>query len=463
MVISDQVITQHIQKYLAIDPKAKDSFGEVMTPPLLIDEILDHLPKSVWTNPALKWLDPCAGTGNFAILVYLRLMRGLTKSIPDAGDRHNHIISEMLFMVELNPKNAAILHGIFGKDSKGSKGSKYMKGSANIFEQDYLKFFDKKNTNTFDTFDTFDIIVGNPPYQTPKKGVYKGSQGASKSLWPQFVELSLAHLAPGGYLGFVTPANWRRPEHPLFTTMTRENRLRFLHIYGKDRGMKIFGVQTRFDTYIVEKSDVKSLKPRSLILIDEKGKTHTNINVLAWPFIPNYMFSQIQRLIIKRNNNDITRDKSKDNPELDIIYSASIYDTRKMSLTKSKKYPCPTIHTMTKKGLGLRYTKDRGCLTKKRKPPNRIDGVYESFFGIPKVILNFNEKLYPYNDYKGEYGLSQLSFGIRIDSKEQGDQIISGLNSPVFKDIVAATKWGSFQTDWRMFRYFRRDFFKLLV
>jgi hypothetical protein len=115
---------------------------------------------------------------------------------------------------------------------------------------------------------------------------------------------------------------------------------------------------------------------------------------------------------------------------------------------------------MTKKGLGLRYTKDRGCLTKKRKPPNRIDGVYESFFGIPKVILNFNEKLYPYNDYKGEYGLSQISFGIRIGSKEEGDRIIKGLNSPVFKEIVAATKWASFQTDWRMFRYFRKDFFE---
>jgi len=449
MVISDQEITQHIQKYLAIDPKAKDSHGEVMTPPLLIDEILDHLPKSVWTNPALKWLDPCAGTGNFAILVYLRLMRGLTKSIPDAGDRHNHIISEMLFMVELNPKNAAILHRIFGKGSKEPKGPKWSIGSANIFEQDYLKFFDKDNTKTFD------IIVGNPPYQAPKKGVYKGAQGASKSLWPQFVELSLAHLAPGGYLGFVTPANWRRPEHPLFTTMSRDNRLRFLHIYGKDRGLKIFGVQTRFDTYIVEKSDAKSLNKSNPIIIDEKGKTHTNINLSNWPFIPNYMFSQIQRLLIKNTPNNNKLDDG-----LDVIYSASIYDTRKLNMTKSKKYPCPTIHTMTKKGLGLRYTKDRGCLTKKRKPPNRIDGVYESFFGIPKVILNFNEKLYPYNDYKGEYGLSQLSFGIRIGSKEEGDRIIKDLNSPVFKEIVAATKWASFQTDWRMFRYFRKDFFE---
>jgi hypothetical protein len=112
---------------------------------------------------------------------------------------------------------------------------------------------------------------------------------------------------------------------------------------------------------------------------------------------------------------------------------------------------------MTKKGLGTRFTKDRGCLTKKRRSDAEKT---DTFFGIPKVILNFNEQLYPYNDYKGEYALSQISFGIRIKSKEEGDRIIKGLNSPVFKEIVAATKWGSFQTDWRMFRYFRRDFYK---
>ena len=47
---------------------------------------------------------------------------------------------------------------------------------------------------------------------------------------------------------------------------------------------------------------------------------------------------------------------------------------------------------MTKKGLGFVYTKTH--LSKNNKKS--------------KVILNFNEKLYPYNDYKGEYGMSQI-------------------------------------------------------
>lgn len=197
--------------------------------------------------------------------------------------------------------------------------------------------------------------------------------------------------------------------------------------------------------------DVDSNIPKrlSLELIDEKGKIHNNINLLDWEFIPNYMFSKIKRFIVPKNP-----DKSGG---LEVIYDSSLYDTRKLSLTKSKKYPCPIIHTMTRKGNGLRYSKD-GCLSKKRNKTHRTIPSTDHF-GIPKVILNFNEILYPYNDYKGEYGLSQLSFGIQIDSKADGDKIIKGLNSPIFKEIVKATKWGSFQTDWRMFRYFRKDFY----
>ena len=45
----------------------------------LVNEMLDKLPKEVWENKNLKWLDPCVGMGNFIIGVYLRLMEGLKK------------------------------------------------------------------------------------------------------------------------------------------------------------------------------------------------------------------------------------------------------------------------------------------------------------------------------------------------------------------------------------------------
>jgi hypothetical protein len=83
-------------------------------------------------------------------------------------------------------------------------------------------------------------------------------------------------------------------------------------------------------------------------------------------------------------------------------------------------------------------------------------------FGVSKIILNVNEKQYPINDSTGKYGMSQLSFGIPIKSEEEGDKIIRCIEGDTFQEIIKATKWGSFQTDYRMFHYLRPDFYKIL-
>jgi hypothetical protein len=102
----------------------------------------------------------------------------------------------------------------------------------------------------------------------------------------------------------------------------------------------------------------------------------------------------------------------------------------------------PVVHTMTRRGLGLWYsnTKTRGT----------------GHFGKAKVILNFNEKLYPYLDHTGEYGMGQFSFGLPTGgSVAEGEAMVRALNSPRFQAIVRATKWGAYQTDRRMFEYFK--------
>ncbi len=59
--------------------------------------------------------------------------------------------------------------------------------------------------------------------------------------------------------------------------------------------------------------------------------------------------------------------------------------------------------------------------------------------------------------------MSQMSFGIPITSKKQGDDIVKAINTDEFKEIIKATKWGAFQTDWRMFKYFKPDFYKQFI
>ena len=53
-----------------------------------------------------------------------------------------------------------------------------------------------------------------------------------------------------------------------------------------------------------------------------------------------------------------------------------------------------------------------------------------------------------------------MCFGIPIRSKKEGNYILNAINTEDFKEIIKATKWGAFQTQWEMFKYFKPDFYK---
>ena len=137
----------------------KKKFGEVFTPLKLVNEMLDKLDESyqkdnnesIFENEKLTWYDPAVGMGNFPIVIYLRLMDGLVNKIPNEKNRKRHILEKMLYMSELNKKNALICKQIFDIENKFN---------LNIYEGDSLKLDIQKVFNK----NKFDIIVGNPPY-----------------------------------------------------------------------------------------------------------------------------------------------------------------------------------------------------------------------------------------------------------------------------------------------------------
>jgi len=71
----------------------------VFTPPRVVNAVLDLLPAEVWTDPSLRWLDPCAKTGVFPREITKRLMVGLVAAIPDEEARLEHILTEMVFAI----------------------------------------------------------------------------------------------------------------------------------------------------------------------------------------------------------------------------------------------------------------------------------------------------------------------------------------------------------------------------
>jgi len=416
ITMSPEDVEHKIIEHLTIRPEEKDKYGEVFTPSFLINTLLDELPTEVWSNPELTWFDPANGIGNFPMIIYTRLMVSLTKWEPNETKRSNHILTKMLFMNELNPKNVKISRKLFGK-------------SANITCSDFL-------TNDFPLFD---IIVGNPPFQKEKEEKDKKQGGHGKTnLWEKFVFKSLKLLKPKGLLAFITPASWRAPPNKndtIYDVLTNDHHLLFLKIYSKKEGEQFFHVSQRFDMYVIQKDT-----HGKTTIIDEQKNKHS-IDVKLYPFIPNYEFDTIQHLLSDDGIDVI----------FDSFYQKSQNQTKgNASEEYSAKYKYPVVHGITKSGLVVWY-----CDIKHTK---HID--------VPKVILNFNEQQYTYpeqNDWDGKYGMSQLSFGIPISSKKEGDDILKAMNTEKFKEMIKATKWTTYNTDYKMFRFFKKDFYKYFL
>ena len=83
--------------------KAKLEFGEVRTPTQLVNNILDLFPISIYTDINKRWLDVGAGTGQFSIELFKRLDRHLSGIILEKSKRHHHILTKMMYMIEIQP------------------------------------------------------------------------------------------------------------------------------------------------------------------------------------------------------------------------------------------------------------------------------------------------------------------------------------------------------------------------
>ncbi len=131
----------------------KKQFGEVFTPPALVNEILDQLPADIWGDPNKTWLDNSCGEGAFLIEVKRRLMQGLATWQPDPVLREQHILSKQIYGVELQRDNWMRCREKLGLTPTGNDGNIVC---ANGLEYNYTFLKDDKGgyvvtDNTFDS------------------------------------------------------------------------------------------------------------------------------------------------------------------------------------------------------------------------------------------------------------------------------------------------------------------------
>jgi hypothetical protein len=58
------------------------------------------------------------------------------------------------------------------------------------------------------------------------------------------------------------------------------------------------------------------------------------------------------------------------------------------------------------------------------------------------------------------YGMMNNAFAIEVSNDDDAKNIKKAIESDNFKEIIKATKWGNFQTNYKMFKSFRKDFWK---
>lgn len=412
-------IVEMVREYVKVGDVEKKLYGEVMTPISLVNEMLDMLPSDVWNNPNLKWLDPCNGVGVFPCVIVKRLMEGLVDFEPNVELRYKHIIENMLYVCELQPKNMFLF--MFCFDTKDEY-------DLNIYNGSYLdEKFDKYCMDVWG-IEKFDIIVGNPPYQEQKEGNKK-----TQPLWHLFVQKSISLLNDNSYLCMVHPSGWRNVDGVFKKTqeLIKNYDLLKLNINTFQDGMKTFGVGTNYDFYCLRKSN----NPELLTEIIDSDNCLNEINIKNWEFLPNGDFNFIQSLLADKEN-------------AKVLYERSMYGTDKinMSLEKNDEFNLPCVYTITQKnGIKVWYSSQN-----------------KGHFGVSKLIWTNGLGTYPIVDMNGEYGLTQFSYAI-VDKTENLEKIKNAMEHDRFLKMCEYIKFTNNKYDYKIIGLFKKDFWKSFI
>lgn len=378
----------------------KKHFGENFTNIKLIEEKFDKLPNQIFSNPNLKWLDPCAGIANYPIVLIDKLMNGLSTVILDEKHRLKHILTNMLYMVEIQDTSCIKIKNSLGKEINLFEGSFLDKN----FEQEY-------------NF-KFDVIFGNPPYE---KMIDGKRSSKNDNLWTKFIDKAMNLLNDDGYLLFITPQAWMSPTSKQLKNVFLKYKLLYLNVQDC---AKYFNVGSKFSYYLIQKTlnDNKTYTkfncfyPGSTIIhtSSEEGELIIDQNV---KFIPQIINKEIFSLLNKTSfNNKIAK--------FVVQYDSDLHKFTKKDLLsniKDDNFKYEILHTPSQTVWANRPHKNQG----KIKVFIPLTTYYE------QIII-------------GTHGNTQGVGYIICNNNEQAEKIKKILLTDLYRFIANITRWSNF-------------------
>lgn len=408
-------LLKFINENLTPKIKEKKEHGEVFTPIYIVEEMLEKLPEEVWNNRHLKWLDPAVGIGNFPIIVYIKLMEGLKREIPDEEERRKWILENMLYMVEINKNNIIILKEIFC-------AHKY---KLNIFEGSFIdgNFYTSLNHCIFNTDFKYDIIMGNPPFNNGKS--------KNNPIYQHFCLKSIEYLNTNGYLLFIHPPAWKRVYTDNNKSVTGAIYYKYKNLYLKYIKLNLnISNFPSVDYYLLQNilNDGKYTEVENSF--NKKEYRSNMVLSNTYNFLPNLITKETISILNKLLNKDGVK-FSIQNPRNVVIDNK----TREyISDKKTETHIYPHYH----------YHKNGNAVFMYVVKEFKIKD-----YDKPKIIMSFKYSpyiLHAWYDENGEYGSTDFGMYQLIDKSLSNSNIIAivdFLNSKLIQFILRITQYSS--------------------